>query len=88
MKYNDFLTLASIPAEAFQYRLGNRSVLERVVDQYRVKTDRRSSIVNDPNRTDDETYMMDMIRKVIGVSLETVRIVERLSGLEISEEES
>ena len=27
IKYNDFLTLAGIPAEAFEYRLGNRSAL-------------------------------------------------------------
>ena len=59
IKYNDFLTLAGIPAEVFQYRLGNRSALEWVVDQYRVKTDRRSGIKNDPNRLDDETYIVD-----------------------------
>ena len=86
IKYNDFLTLAGIPAEAFQYRLGNRSALEWVVDQYRVKTDKRSGIVNDPNRADDETYIVDLIRKVIGVSLETVRIVDGLSALEIGSE--
>ena len=88
IKYNDFLTLGGIPAEAFQYRLGNRSALEWVVDQYRVKTDRRSGIKNDPNRPDDETYIVDLIRKVISVSLETVGIVDRLSGLDIGGEES
>ena len=46
--YNDFLTLDSIPAKAFEYRLGNRSALEWVIDQYCVKTDKRSGIVNDP----------------------------------------
>ena len=71
-----------------QYRLGNRSALEWVVDQYRVKTDRRSGIVNDPNCADDETYIVDLIRKVISVSLETVGIVEGLSGLDINGEES
>ena len=86
IKYNDFLTLVGIPAEAFQYRLGNRSALEWVVDQYRVKTDRRSGIVNDPNSADDETYIVDLIGKVIGVSLETVGIVEGLLGLDIGEE--
>ena len=88
LKYNDFLTLDGIPAEVFQYRLGNRSALEWVVDQYRVKTDRRSGIENDPNRADDETYIVDLIRKVISVSLETVRIVEGLSALDIGGEES
>ena len=32
--YNDFLTLDGIPAKAFNYRLGNRSALEWVIDQY------------------------------------------------------
>ena len=86
IKYNDFLTLAGIPAEAFAYRLGNRSALEWVVDQYRVKTDRRSGIKNDPNRADDETYIVDLIRKVISVSLETVGIVEGLLGLKLGRE--
>ena len=86
IKYNDFLTLDGIPTEVFQYRLGNRSALEWVVDQYRMKTDSRSGIENDPNRADDEAYIVDLIRKVIGVSLETVGIVEKLSKLEISEE--
>ena len=86
IKYNDFLTLAGIPAEAFAYRLGNRSALEWVVDQYRMKTDKRSGIVNDPNRADDETYIVDLIRKVIGVSLETVGIVAGLLGLDIGGE--
>lgn len=86
IRYNDFLTLAGIPAEVFQYRLGNRSALEWVVDQYRVKTDRRSGIENNPNRVDDEEYIVDLIRKVVSVSLETVRIVEELSVLEIGGE--
>ena len=50
LRYNDFLALDGIPAEAFNYRLGNRSALEWIIDQYRVKTDKRSGIVNDPNR--------------------------------------
>ena len=86
IKYNDFLTLGGIPAEVFQYRLGHRSALEWVVDQYRVKTDKRSGIVNDPNRADDEEYIVDLIRKVINVSLETVEIVEELSMLDIGGE--
>ena len=47
LKYNDFLMLDGIPAEAFGYRLGTRSALEWVVDQYRVKIDKRSGIRND-----------------------------------------
>ena len=79
--YNDFLTLEGIPAKAFNYRLGNRSALEWVIDQYRVKTDKRSGIVNDPNRADDPRYIVKLIGKVIAVSLETVEIVENLPDL-------
>ena len=81
IKYNDFLTLDGIPAKAFDYRLGNRSALEWVIDQYRVKTDKRSGIANDPNREEDPQYIVKLIGKVITVSLETVEIVESLPDL-------
>ena len=81
IKYNDFLTLDGIPAKAFEYRLGNRSALEWVIDQYRVKTDKRSGIRNDPNCAADPEYIVKLIGKVIAVSLETVEIVEGLPVL-------
>ena len=81
LKYNDYLTLDGIPAEVYEYRLGNRSALEWVVDQYRVKTDKRSGIVNDPNRTDQPRYIVDLIARVITVSLKTVEIVKNLPPL-------
>ena len=81
LKYNDFLMLDGIPAEAFGYRLGTRSALEWVVDQYRVKIDKRSEIVNDPNRADAPQYIVDLIGRVITVSLKTVEIVDGLPTL-------
>ena len=81
LKYNDFLTLEGIPPEVFDYRLGNRSALEWVVDQYRVKVDRRSGIENNPNRTEDPEYILRLIGQVITVSLETVEIVNGLPAL-------
>ena len=81
LKYNDFLTLDGIPAEVYDYRLGNRSALEWVVDQYRVKTDKRSGIVNDPNRAEEPQYIVDLIGRVITVSLKTVEIVNNLPPL-------
>ena len=85
LMYNDFLTLDGIPAKAFDYRLGNRSALEWVIDQYRVKTDKRSGIINDPNRGGDLQYIVKLIGKVITVSLETVEIVEDLPELRIAD---
>ena len=81
LKYNDFLTLEGIPPEVFAYRLGNRSALEWVVDQYRVKVDKRSGIVNNPNCEEDPEYILRLIGQVITVSLETVELVNGLPAL-------
>ena len=79
--YNKFLTIDGIPPKVFDYRLGTRSALEWIIDQYRVKTDKRSGIINDPNRSEDPRYIVELIGKVITVSLETVEIVEGLPVL-------
>jgi predicted helicase len=79
--YNEFLTLSGIPAEAFEYRLRNKPALEWIIDRYEVRVDKRSGIVNDPNRPDDPEYIVRLIGKVITVSLETVKIVKGLPGI-------
>ncbi len=75
---NDTLTLAGIPTEVFQYRLGHRSALEWVIDQYQISTDLRSGITSDPNREDDSEYIVRLIGRVVTVSMETVRLVEQI----------
>jgi predicted helicase len=79
--YNEFLTLAGIPPEAFDFRIRNKAALEWIIDRYQVRTDKRSGIVNDPNRADDPQYIVKLIGKVITVSLETVKIVNGLPPL-------
>ncbi len=86
--YNDFLTLTGIPKEVYDYRLGNRSALEWVIDQYQVSTDKRSGITNDPNRPDDPEYILRLIGQVITVSLETVKIVNALPDLGLPKEKA
>ena len=81
--YNNFLTIDGIPPKALEYRLGTRSALEWIVNQYCVKTDKRSGIVNDPNREDDPQYIVRLIGQVITVSLETVDVVAGLPELDI-----
>ena len=76
--YNDFLTLSGIPPEVFDYKLGNRSALEWVIDQYRVTRDEQGKIASDPNRLDDEEYIVRLIGQVITVSLETQTLVGSL----------
>jgi len=75
---NPSLTLCRIPAECFEYRLGNRSALDWVIDQYQVSEDKRSGIRSDPNREDDPEYIVRLVGQVIRVSLETVKLVKGL----------
>ena len=87
IRYNDFLTIENIPTDAHDYRLGTRSALEWIVDQYSVtedynpKTGRGSRIVNDPNREADPQYIVDLIGRIVTVSLETVKLVASLPAL-------
>ena len=80
--YNDFLTLSGIPSEVFEYRLGNRSALEWIIDQYQVYTDPRTKITSDPNAWGDEhdypEYIVNLIARIVTVSLETMKIVNGL----------
>jgi predicted helicase len=79
--YNDFLTLSGIPPEVFDYKLGNRSALDWVIDQYRVTRDEKGNLASDPNRMDDEEYIVRLIGQVITVSLETMKLVNALPEL-------
>lgn len=83
--YNGHVTLGDIPAEAHRYMLGSRSALDWIIDRYQVKTDKDSGIVNDPNdwcrEHDDPRYIVDLIKRVTRVSIDTMRIVDNLPGL-------
>lgn len=68
-----------------EYRLGNRSALDWIIDQYQVSIDKRSGITNDPNRLDDPQYIVRLIGQVITVSLETMQLVRRLNEFSIVE---
>ena len=72
VQLNDSLTLAGIPPDVFEYRLGSKSALEWIIDQFQVKGE------SDPNREDDPGYIVRLVGQVVRVSVETVRIVNTL----------
>lgn len=78
---NETLTLAGIPPETYEYRLGEKSALEWIVDQYQVTVDPRSGIVSDPNNSEDEEYIVRLVCQIVAVSLETVRLTKLLGEL-------
>jgi predicted helicase len=87
MHYNDRISLRGIPDEASRYILGSRSAIEWIIDRYWVKTDRASGIVNDPNdwarEVGDPRYIIDLLARIVTVSLETIRVVDSLPPLDV-----
>lgn len=92
IKYSPALKISGIPVEAERYRLGPRSALSWIIDQYRVKVDRNSGIVSDPNELCDylgnPRYIVDLIGKVATVAVETMRIVDSISSAPDETEEA
>lgn len=91
IQYNGHLTLKGIPEEVYNYILmGNRSALEWVIDRYQVKTDKKSLITNDPNdycrAVNNPRYIVDLIKRLVTVSLETQKLVGTLPRFEVLED--
>lgn len=80
--YNAALTLKGIPPEALEYVVNGKPAIEWIMERYQVTTDKDSSILNDPNAWCEEhnnpRYIVDLIKRVVRVSVETVRIVKSL----------
>jgi predicted helicase len=90
--YNSRITLGGIPEEAYRYMLGPRSAVEWIIDRFQVKTDKPSGIDNDPNdwsrEVADPRYIIDLLARIVTVSLETMKIVDALPTLDIRSEQS
>jgi predicted helicase len=86
--YNRHVTIASIPLRAHDYRLGSRSALDWVLNQYQVATDEPSGITNDPNdwatEHNEPRYIFDLLRRVVTVSLRTLDVVDSLPPLDLA----
>jgi predicted helicase len=81
--FNSHLTLREIPEEAYDYQLNGRSAIEWVMDRYEVKVHKESGIRNDPNLwSDDPRYVVDLVARIVRVSVETMRIVKSLPPID------
>ena len=75
--------LTGVPAEAWTYRLGNRSGLEWILDQYKEKTPKDPTIrekFNTYRFTDHKEKVIDLLKRVTRVSVETMKIVEAMKA--------
>lgn len=87
--YNEFITIENIPLEAYDYVVSGKPALEWVMERQSVTTDKDSGITNDANLWATETmanerYPLELLLRVITVSLETMKIVNGLPKLDIS----
>lgn len=87
--YNDRITIRGIPLAAYDYVVNGKSAIEWVMERYQVTINKDSGIVNDPNlwlkESGNERYIVDLLLKVITVSMETQKIVTKLPQLEFGE---
>jgi predicted helicase len=82
------LSSRHIPLEAYDYIVNGKPALEWVMERQSVTTDKASNITNDANLWATETmqnpaYPMELFLRVAKVSVETMRLVNGLPGLEI-----
>ncbi len=80
--YNSHITLTGIPLEAYEYVVNGKPALEWIMERYQFTRDADSQIANDPNDySDDPAYILNLVKRIVRVSLETVRIVNNLPAL-------
>ncbi|MDN6162238.1 MAG: helicase, partial [Atopostipes sp.] len=82
--FNSDITIHDIPEEAYRYVVNGRSAIEWIMNQYQVKTDKKSGITDDPNDfSDDPKYIYNLLLRIITVSLDTIELVKQLPKLEL-----
>lgn len=80
---DDATTLSGIPPEAWDYKLGNRSAMEWVLDQYKEKKSKDPTIeakFNNYKFRDYKNDVIELLKKVTTVSVETVKILNEMSN--------
>ena len=76
---NEHLRLSGIPQAAHRYVVNGRTPLEWFIDRYRIKRDKESGILNDPNGWfADARDLVTAIERIVYVSVESTRIIEGL----------
>lgn len=84
--YNNDITIRNIPEKAYQYVVNGRSAIEWIIDQYQVKTDKKSGITDDPNDySNDEKYIFNLLLRIINVSIQTIDLINSLPKFEVEE---
>ena len=83
--YNSHISISGIPLEAYDYVVNGKPAIEWIMERYQITVDKDSGIRNDPNdwarEHGDPKYILNLLKRVITVSLETMKIVNALPPL-------
>ena len=76
---NEHVCVSGIPEEAHRYVVNGRTPLEWFIDRYKIAQDKNSGIINDPNGWfDNPRDLITAIERIVYVSVESTRIIDRL----------
>lgn len=89
--YNEHITVGNIPSQAYEYVVNGKSAVEWVMERQVVKVDSASGIVSDANNyaietVGNEAYPLELLQRIISVSMDTLKIVSELPELEVSDD--
>jgi predicted helicase len=81
--YNSHVTLKGIPLEAYEYVVNGKSAIEWIMERYAKTEDKDSGIKNNPNDwSENPRYILDLVKRIVAVSVGSVEIVNSLPALE------
>ncbi len=81
IEINELSFLSGVPKEAWEYKLGNRSTLEWIIDQYKEKKPKDPTIAEKFNTyrfADYKEHVIDLLKRVCTVSVETINIIDEM----------
>lgn len=82
--FNEDIVITDIPERAYEYVVNGKPAIEWIIDQYQVKKDKKSGIVDDPNDfSENPRYIFNLLLSIINLSMQTMDLVESLPPLEI-----
>ncbi|SES17690.1 type ISP restriction/modification enzyme [Psychrobacillus sp. OK032] len=82
--YNGDIIITNIPKRAYEYIVNGKPAIQWIMEQYQVKSDKASGIVENPNNfSSDEKYIFNLLLRIINVSMQTIDLIDSLPPLEV-----
>ncbi|GAA7339779.1 hypothetical protein BD0115_06660 [Helicobacter pylori] len=77
--YNKNITITKIPKKAFEYVVNGKSAIDWVIERYQKTMDKESLIENNPNDYAGGKYILELLCRVIKLSVKSVDLIEKIS---------